>query len=107
MATAFIQGPPKKLTYLKLADPQGWPKPSANIFSRNPLTEEGFQLGRKLFYDGRLSKDGNFSCGSCHQQFAAFSTYDHPLSHGFDNKFTTRNAPALFNLAWTKALNWD
>ena len=96
-----------KPTYLKLVIPKGWPKPSNNIFAKNPLTEEGFQLGRKLFYDGRLSKDGNFPCASCHQQFAAFANFDHDLSHGFNNNFTKRNAPALFNLAWMKELHWD
>lgn len=98
---------PHNPTPLKLKIPEGWPKPFANIFANNPLTEEGFQLGRKLFYDGRLSKDGNFACASCHQQFAAFATYDHDLSHGFHDQFTTRNAPPLFNLAWTPLLHWD
>lgn len=86
--------------------PKGWPQPVYD-FKQNPLTKEGFELGRKLFYDGRLSKDGNFSCASCHQQFAAFATYDHPLSHGFNNSFSFRNAPGLFNLAWQKDFMWD
>lgn len=86
--------------------PVGWPAPHYD-FSGNPLTREGFELGRKLFYDGRLSKDGNFPCASCHQQFAAFSTFDHPLSHGFNNQFTTRNAPGLFNIAWQAETHWD
>jgi cytochrome c peroxidase len=103
----FYNADPFKPTYLKLVIPKGWPKPPNNIFAKNPLTEEGFQLGRKLFYDGRLSKDGNFPCASCHQQFAAFANLDHDLSHGFNNNFTKRNAPALFNLAWMKELHWD
>ena len=86
--------------------PAGFPEPVYK-FSGNPLTEEGFELGRKLFYDGLLSKDGNFPCASCHQQFAAFANFDHDLSHGFDNQFTTRNAPALMNLAWHKEMHWD
>ncbi len=86
--------------------PDGWPQPVYN-FKQNPVTKEGFELGRKLFYDGRLSKDGNFPCASCHQQFGAFATYDHSLSHGYNNSFTTRNAPALFNLAWQKELMYD
>ena len=98
---------PYKPTYLKLVIPKGWPKPPTNIFAKNPLTEEGFQLGKKLFYDGRLSKDGSIACASCHQQFAAFSTFDHDLSHGVNNSFTTRNAPALFNIAWMKEMHWD
>ncbi len=86
--------------------PKGWPKPVYD-FKKNPVTEEGFELGRKLFYDGRLSKDGNFPCASCHQQFCAFATYDHNFSHGFNNAQTTRNSPTLFNLAWTKDFMLD
>lgn len=86
--------------------PPGWPDPVYN-FSENPLTRPGIALGRKLFYDGRLSRDGNFPCASCHQQFAAFATFDHDLSHGFDNQFTTRNAPALQNLAWHRSFHAD
>ena len=93
-------------TPLSFNIPAGFPQPVYN-FSSNPLTEEGFALGRKLFYDGRLSKDGNFACGSCHQQFAAFANFDHDLSHGFNNQFTTRNAPALYNLAWHREMHWD
>jgi cytochrome c peroxidase len=114
IATAFLfiaaakkETDPYKPTYLKLDIPKGWPKPAKDIFANNPLTEEGFQLGKRLFYDGRLSKDGNFACASCHQQFAAFATYDHDFSHGMNNLFTTRNAPALFNLAWSPLLQWD
>lgn len=99
------EGP--KPHYIKFKIPEGWPKPPIDIFANNRLSEEGFQLGKKLFYDGRLSKDGNFPCASCHQQFGAFATYDHDFSHGYNNTFTTRNAPPLFNLAWMKTLHWD
>ena len=97
----------KKPTPLKFVIPKGWPKPSKNIFAKNKLTEEGFQLGRKLFYDGNLSKDGQVSCGSCHQPFAAFSNYDHDFSHGVNNTFSSRNAPSLANVAWMNELHWD
>ncbi len=93
-------------TSLNFTIPAGFPEPQYK-FEGNMLTSEGFELGKKLFYDGRLSKDGNFSCASCHQQFAAFATFDHDLSHGFNNQFTTRNAPALFNLVWQKEFQWD
>jgi cytochrome c peroxidase len=106
-AASFINrsGPP--LTYLKLFIPKGWPKPAVDVFANNPLTEQGFQLGRTLFYDGRLSKDGSISCGTCHQQFAAFANFDHDFSHGFNNSFTARNAPAIVNVAWMPSLHWD
>jgi len=87
--------------------PKGWPKPPRNNFKNNPITEDGFQLGRKLFYDGNLSSSGDISCGSCHQQQAAFANYDHHLSHGVNDALTTRNAPALINVAWMKTLHWD
>jgi cytochrome c peroxidase len=86
--------------------PAGFPDP-LYTFKNNPLTQEGFALGRELFYDGRLSKDGYTSCGSCHQQFAAFADYQHVLSHGFNNAFTLRNAPALSNLTWQKDFHLD
>lgn len=91
---------------MSLPIPPGWPVPRYNLKS-NPLTREGFFLGRKLFYDTRLSRDSSLSCASCHQQFGAFATYDHPLSHGIDNALTTRNAPALQNLAWCTEFMWD
>jgi cytochrome c peroxidase len=107
-ASGFIAGkaPRYITTPMPFIVPAGWPQPLYN-FKANPVTREGFELGRRLFYDGRLSKDGNFPCASCHQQFAAFSTFDHSLSHGFDNTLTTRNAPALFNLAWQKEFMHD
>jgi cytochrome c peroxidase len=86
--------------------PKGFPPPVYQ-FQHNPRSKQGFELGRKLFYDGKLSRDGNFPCSSCHQQFAAFATYEHRLSHGFNNKLSFRNAPGLFNLAWEQEMHWD
>lgn len=97
---------PEGPTAVKFEYPPTWPKPLYD-FEANPLTVEGIALGRKLFYDGQLSKNGNFPCASCHQQVAAFATFDHDLSHGFDNQFTTRNAQALQNLAWMKEFHHD
>lgn len=91
---------------VKFEYPASWPAPLYS-FTANPITEEGMALGRKLFYDGRLSKDGNFPCASCHQQAAAFATFDHDLSHGFNNQFTIRNAQALQNMAWMKEFHHD
>ena len=88
------------------AVPAGWPQPVYD-FHDNPVTEAGFALGRQLFYDPKLSRDGTIACASCHQQFAAFAHYDHPVSHGIDNRNGTRNAPGLFNLAWQPQLMWD
>ena len=86
--------------------PKAWPKPHFD-FKKNPLTEEGFQLGRTLFYDPVLSKDTTISCSSCHLQQTGFTHVDHELSHGIDGKMGTRNALTLQNLAWTKNFMWD
>ena len=106
----FLMGSESALPYeqhpLKFTTPKGWPKPVYN-FKKNPLTQEGFDLGKKLFYDGRLSKNGEISCGSCHQSFAAFANLDHDLSHGINDQFSIRNAPSLANVAWMKEMHWD
>lgn len=98
--------PPPPTTPINFLTPLGFPAPTYS-FGNNPLTEEGFLLGRKLFYDGRLSLDGNVPCSSCHQQNAAFTTFEHDRSHGYNNNHTLRNAPALVNLAWNKVFTHD
>ncbi len=96
----------KGLTSLTQEIPSGFPQPLYK-FEDNPLSEEGFQLGRRLFYDGRLSADTQHACASCHQQVAAFGTFAHDRSHGVHDSHTLRNAPSLFNLAWSPVLHWD
>ena len=86
--------------------PPGWPQPVYD-FSNNPLTPEGFALGRKLFFETRLSKDNSISCGTCHQQFAAFANSAHDVSHGIYGLLGTRNAPGLFNQNWLPTFMWD
>jgi cytochrome c peroxidase len=92
-------------TAVTIPNPPGFP---AQVqFTKEPLTKERIELGRRLFYDGNLSADGSISCGSCHQQIAAFGTYDHDLSHGLNGAHSNRNAPPLFNLLWRNSFGWD
>jgi len=86
--------------------PAGWPAPRYG-FEGNPVTAAGFALGRRLFYDPILSRDGSVACASCHQQFAAFAHLDHRVSHGVGGVNGRRNTPGLFNLAWQPELMWD
>lgn len=86
--------------------PEGFPDPTYK-YEDNPLSEEGFELGRKLFYDPRLSADNLTPCSSCHQQIAGFGTFEHDRSHGVFGSHTLRNAPVLFNLAWSPSFHWD
>jgi cytochrome c peroxidase len=86
--------------------PAYWPAPAYD-FVKNPVTEDGFELGRQLFYDGILSRDGTISCASCHLQATGFTHVDHDLSHGIDGRIGTRNSLALVNLAWNTSFMWD
>jgi len=86
--------------------PKGFPKPTYS-FTGNKLSPDKFILGRTLFYDPMLSKDGTVSCGTCHQQFAAFAHIDHKLSHGIYGLIGTRNVPPLQNLLWSNTYMWD
>jgi cytochrome c peroxidase len=76
-------------------------------FDKNHLKKETVELGRLLFYDPVLSADSSISCASCHSPYNAFAHTDHALSHGINDEIGTRNAPALFNLAWYNKFMWD
>lgn len=93
-------------TLIQFKTPDYFPQPVYH-FETNPLTKEGFELGRKLFYDPLLSYDNTISCGSCHIQTSAFTQHGHSTSHGIFNQFGTRNAPPIMNLAWSKSYMWD
>lgn len=84
--------------------PAGFPQPA--LPADNPLTEEGVELGRRLFFDRRLSGNGEQSCASCHDPRAAFSDRV-ALSRGAEGDLGRRNAMPLFNLAWHPAYAWD
>ena len=69
------------------------------IPTHNPLTEEGIELGKKLFFDKKLSVNGSQSCADCHKPSNSF-TDARQYSIGVDNIQGTRNSMPLFNLAW-------
>ena len=93
-------------TTVQFYTPVKWPKPTYD-FAENPLTVEGFELGKTLFYDPILSRDSTVSCASCHLQYTGFAHVDHSVSHGIAGRKGTRNAPSLVNLAWSKHFHWD
>ncbi|HET6343674.1 MAG TPA: cytochrome c peroxidase, partial [Myxococcota bacterium] len=71
----------------------------------NPLTAESIALGRRLFYDTRLSKNGTQSCGSCHEQARAF-TDGRAQAVGSTGQVSARNSPSLTNVAYNATLTW-
>jgi cytochrome c peroxidase len=72
----------------------------------NPLSEEGVYLGRMLFYDPVLSLDSTISCATCHNQKHAFADPS-AFSTGISGLKSTRNATALYNLAYSRVFFWD
>lgn len=73
---------------------------------RNPITIEKIELGRRLFNDRRLSRDGTLACASCHNPARAFSS-DQRVTIGIDGRAGRRNAPALINRGYGRAFFWD
>ena len=74
---------------------------------RNPLTVEGVELGRALFYDPILSGNNQVSCNTCHKQELAFSDGDQISTAGVSGNPLLRHTPALINLAWMDGYFWD
>lgn len=81
--------------------------PTPGLPPDNVPTVAGVLLGRMLFYEKMLSKDGSQACADCHRQPDAFSDIRR-FSVGVENLPGKRQAMALVNLAWhTNGLFWD
>ena len=75
---------------------------------RNPMSKEGVMLGKRLFFDPKLSSNGKVSCASCHLPSKAFTDGVALGKNGVSGKALHRNSPPIFNLAWhTTGLFWD
>ena len=81
--------------------------PALYTFENNPVTANGFELGRFLFYDPVLSADSTIACANCHQQVKGFSDPVHKFSKGVSDASGFRNAPAIQNMAFQDHFFWD
>lgn len=72
----------------------------------NPLTAEKIELGRRLFFDRRLSRDGSIACSSCHDPEREFSD-GRAVAAGVFGRQGLRNAPALINRGYGRLFFWD
>src|SRR5262249_23850242 len=90
-----------------LQDAQGIfkPLPKDMATPEFPITPERVSLGRKLFFDPRISVDGTVSCARCHQA-ALYATDGLAKSHGAQDKLLPRNAPTVFNTALQFKQHW-
>lgn len=80
--------------------------PDMIIPSDNPMTVEGVALGRRLFYEKKLSGDNTMSCAACHAPENSF-TDPNQFSEGIDGLLGNRNSMALINLGWQDFFFWD
>src|SRR5579862_8307752 len=72
----------------------------------NPLTPAKVALGRRLFFDKRLSLDGTVACATCHDPKLAFSD-GRTVARGIHGAEGTRNSPAIVNRDYGRAFFWD
>ena len=84
--------------------PEGFPVPV--VPADNPMTEEKVALGRRLFFDARLSGDGTVSCATCHRPDLAF-TDGKALAEGIGGSRHPRSAMSLTNVVYNATLGWD
>lgn len=89
-----------------LVIPSNFPDVQQDIANNYP-TKNGVALGRKLFYDARLSRDNTISCAFCHEQTSAFTHHGHDFSHGINNLIGNRNTPAVQNMIFQSEYFYD
>ena len=99
------RGRPADLLGLAEHPPLGLPP--APIPSDNPLTAGKIELGRKLFFDRRLSLNDTFSCAMCHIPEQGFTSNDMATAVGIEGRSVRRNAPTLLNVAYAERLFHD
>lgn len=80
--------------------------PAMEVPADNPMTPEKAALGKKLFFDKRISDMGNMSCESCHVPEMGW-TDGKPMSMKFDGSTNTRHSPTLYNVGYYKQWYWD
>ncbi len=80
--------------------------PAVPIPANNPPTADTIALGRKLFYDKRLSRDNSIACASCHKPETDF-TDRVPVALGVAGQLGVRNAPTIENSAYLPLQFWD
>jgi cytochrome c peroxidase len=83
--------------------PLGIPVP--RVPADNPMSDAKVELGRRLFYDTRLSGNGTYACSSCHQQALAF-TDGRPHAIGSTGATHPRSAMSLANVAYNVTFGW-
>lgn len=80
--------------------------PALPVPADNPMTHAKIELGKKLYFDKRLSKDGTISCATCHDPKMAWAEH-RPSSEGVNSQLGDRNSPTVINAAYMPVQFWD
>ena len=75
--------------------------------SDNPITPAKIELGRKLFFDRRLSLNNTFSCAMCHVPEQGFASNEQATAVGIEGRTVRRNSPTIYNVAYLRRLFHD
>ncbi len=104
---ALIERKGKVTDLLAIAQnpPLGLPK--IPFIKSNSLTTEKIALGRKLFFDRRLSLNGTISCAMCHIPEQGFTNNEVSMAVGFEGRSVRRNSPTIYNVAYASTLFHD
>ena len=81
--------------------------PAVPVLADNPVTQEKVELGRKLFYDRRLSLNDTMSCAMCHVPEQGFASNELALAVGLEGRTVRRNTPTIYNVAYAERLFHD
>ena len=81
--------------------------PPIPVPANNPITEQKITLGRKLFFDRRLSLNNTFSCAICHIPEQGFTNSELEKAVGVEGRLHRRNSPTIYNTAYLKRLFHD
>lgn len=81
--------------------------PAVEIPDNNPISREKIELGKKLFFDRRLSLNNTVSCGMCHVPEQGFTNNEIKTAVGIEGRSNLRNTPTLLNIAFSKFLFHD
>jgi cytochrome c peroxidase len=81
--------------------------PAIVVPEGNPLTPRKVALGRKLFFDRRLSPNNTMSCAMCHVPEQGFTAHELATSVGIEGRNVRRNAPTVLNVAFQQRLFHD
>lgn len=80
--------------------------PALPVPEDNPLTEEKIALGKLLYFDTRLSKDGTVACSTCHDPSMAWTEHE-ATSTGINDQVGGANSPTVINAAYATSQFWD